>query len=356
MKKHLEKTVLLVTGIFLTFSFSFLCSCGAYGVKGVVNEKDKTVIGLVIDGLVIERWQKDRDIFVSKAKELGAEVIVRNANEDTARQVEQIYTIIEEGIDCLVIIPYDKDGLAQCIRAAKKKGIPVIAYDRLIKNADVDAYISFDGVKVGQLMAGALYEKVPEGNYIIINGSQKDNNSYLFNSGFKLALKEGLDNRKIQILDEVWSEDWREEEAYNTVSKAIADGMNIDAVIGGNDLLAEGAIKALSENRLLSEVYVVGHDAELSACQRIVEGTQLATVYKPIKVLAEGAAQLAVHMANGKEIEYVDTIDDGKNLVPCIQYAPILVTKENMVETVIQDGFHTMEEVYRNVPEEQWPR
>jgi D-xylose transport system substrate-binding protein len=263
---------------------------------------------------------------------------------------------MEEGIDCLVIIPYDKDGLTQCVRASKKKGIPVISYDRLIRNSDVDAYISFDGIKVGQLMAGALYQKVPEGNYIIINGSQKDNNSYMFNSGFKLALQEGLDSSKIKILDEVWSEDWREEEAYNTVSKAVEAGLTINGVIGGNDRLAEGAIKALSENRLLSKVCVVGHDAELSACQRIVEGTQLATVYKPIKVLAEGAAELAVNMAKGKKIEYTRTIDDGKYQVPFIMYEPILVTKQNMAETVIRDGFHTMEEVYRNVPNDQWPR
>ncbi len=352
MKRTLKKLLILFTGLLFTVN---TCSCGNGSETKAVNTKDKIVIGMVIDGLVIERWQKDRDIFVSKAKELGAEVIVRNANEDTARQVEQIYAIIEEGIDSLVIIPYDKDGLSQCVKAAKKKGIPVIAYDRLIRNADVDAYIAFDSVKVGQMMAGALYEKVPEGNYIIVNGSQKDNNSFLFNNGFKKALQEGLDNGKIHILDEVWSEDWREEEAYNAVGRAIEAGQEIHGVIGGNDRLAEGAIKVLSENRLLNKVVVVGHDAELSACQRIVEGTQLATVYKPIKVLAEGAAELAVNMAKGKKINYTHTLDDGKYSVPTIQYDPILVTKENMIETVIRDGFHTVEEVYRNIPRSEWP-
>ena len=118
MKKRLKKKVLIVTGIFIVFS---LCSCGNPVENVNVSMEDNIVLGLVIDGLVIERWQRDRDIFVSKAKELGAEVIVRNANEDTNRQVEQIYTIIEEGIDCLVIIPYDKDGLSQCIKAAKER-------------------------------------------------------------------------------------------------------------------------------------------------------------------------------------------------------------------------------------------
>lgn len=352
MKKTLKKFLILFAGLLFVVNF---CSCATGSGSKETNTGDDIVIGMVIDGLVIERWQKDRDIFVSKARELGAEVIVRNANEDTDRQVELIYSIIEEGIDCLVIIPYDKDGLTQCVKAAKKKGIPVIAYDRLIRNADVDAYIAFDSIKVGKMMAGALYEKVPEGNYIIINGSQKDNNSFLFNSGFKLSLQEGLESGRIHILDETWSEDWREEEAYNTVGRAIEAGQEIHAVIGGNDRIAEGAIKVLSENRMLNKVLVVGHDAELSACQRIVEGTQLATVYKPIKVLAEGAAELAVNMAKGKKIEYTHTINDGKYLVPTIQYDPILVTKDNMVETVIKGGFHTMEEVYRNIPKSDWP-
>ncbi|MGE5613206.1 MAG: substrate-binding domain-containing protein [Bacillota bacterium] len=351
MMKRVPRSFLL-----LAILIFMLVTCACKGNKTVsANEEDKIVIGLVIDGLVIERWQKDRDIFVSKAKELGAEVIVKNANEDSDRQVEQIYSIIEEGIDVLAVIPYDMHGLSQCIRAAKRKGIKVISYDRLIMDCELDVYIGFDSVKVGRLMAGALYEKVPEGNYIIINGSPKDNNSYMFNRGFKLALQKGLDSGRINIVDEVWAEDWREEEAYNTVNKAISEGKKIDAVIGGNDCLAEGAIKALSENRLADEVKVVGHDAELSACQRIVEGIQVATVYKPIKVLAEGAAELAVNMAKGYEIEYTHTIDNGKMKVPFIQYQPILVTKENMVDTVIKDGFHTMEEIYRNVPKSQWP-
>ena len=271
MEERLKRKLLLLMVLIMVFSS---CACGASSETAGPGEDDKIVLGFVIEGLVIERWQKDRDIFVSKAKELGAEVIVQNANEDTERQIEQIYAIIEEGIDVLLILPYDKDGLTQCIKAAKKKGIKVIAYDRLILNADIDAYVAFNSVKVGQLMAGVLYEKVPEGNYIIVNGSQKDNNSYMFNSGFKLALKDGLDSNRIRIIAEVWADDWRESESYNTVSQAISEGKKIDAVIGGNDRLAEGS-EALSENRLADDVYVVGHDAELSACQRIAEDYSL---------------------------------------------------------------------------------
>lgn len=352
MGGNLKKLLCIMTGLIFMFG---ICACNIHDEKKDRAKTEKIAIGLVMDGLVIERWQKDRDIFMSKAKELGAEVIVRNANEDTERQVTLINEIIDEGINVLVVIPYDRDGLSQCVKAAKKKGIPVISYDRLIRNSGADAYISFDNEKVGRLMGEALYNKVPKGNYIIINGSQKDNNSYMFNQGFKEALKEGLDNGSIHLVKEEWAEDWREDVAYNTISNAIKEGLKIDGIIGGNDRLAEGAIKALSENRLANEVYVVGHDAELSACQRIVEGTQLATVYKPIKVLAEGAAELAVNMARGEDIVYSGTIDDGKYQIPFIKFEPILVTKDNMAATIIKDGFHTVEEVYRNVPQEDWP-
>lgn len=350
MSRCLTKSMVLILVI-----ISGMCSCKSNEVNKNIESHSKPVIGLMMDGLVIERWQKDRDIFISKAKELGAEVIVQNANEDIKVQVNQIYSMIEKKIDVLVIIPYDKDGLAQCVKEAKKKDIPVISYDRLILNGGVDAYVSFDNEKVGSLMAEALYKKVPYGGYIIVNGSMKDNNSYMFNSGFKKSLQEGIDNKHINIVSEVWSEDWRENAAYNAVSKAIEERRNFHGVIGGNDRLAEGAIKALSENRMANNVYVVGHDADLSACQRIVEGNQLATVYKPIEVLAEGGAALAVDLAKGKKIDVKDTIFDGKYEVPFLKFDPILVTKDNMVETVIKDGFHTFEEVYRNVPSLERP-
>lgn len=123
----------------------------------------------------------------------------------------------------------------------------------------------------------------------------------------------------------------------------------MDAIIAANDRLAEGAITALSENRLAGKVFVTGQDAELGACRRIVEGTQGCTVYKPISVLAEGAAEIAVKMADGKDIGLYEEISNGEYDIPCRIYRPILVTKDNIDETVIKDGFFTAEQVYRNV-------
>ena len=127
-------------------------------------------------------------------------------------------------------------------------------------------------------------------------------------------------------------------------------------IFGYLNRLAEGAVNALSESRLAGSVYVTGQDAELAACQRIVEGTQHMTVYKPISLLAEGAAEIAVKMALGEDIGSKETINDGTWDIPYIVYEPIPVTVDNIVDTVIQDGFYTVEQVYMNVPQSEWPQ
>ncbi len=329
-----------------------LTACGSTPVP----EKTHTLkIGLLIDSVVVERWQRDRDIFSARAKELGAEVIVQNCNEDNALQETQIREMANENVDVLVVIPFDKDGLSDAIKSARKRGIPVIAYDRLIRNAGVDLYVSFDNVRVGEMMVGGLVEKVPEGQYVIINGSPLDNNAYLFNEGYKNALSKAMQAGKIEILSETWAEAWRPEDAYNTVTALLDDKKNIDAVIAANDGLADGVIRAITEHRMAGLIPVVGHDADISACQRIAEGTQLLTVYKPIKELAQAAAEAAVKLGKGEKITTTDSIFDGSADVPYLKFQPVFVNRDNLVQTVIRDGFHTYEDVYRNVPENERP-
>ena len=117
-----------------------------------------------------------------------------------------------------------------------------------------------------------------------------------------------------------------------------------------NDDVATAVVRALSEKRLAGKVGVVGQDADLAACQRIVQGTQIMTVYKPVEKLAQKAAQCAIALASGEEIEAEDTINDGKFFVPYVALEPISVKKENMDEVIINSGFHLKEDVYMNVP------
>ena len=161
------------------------------------------------------------------------------------------------------------------------------------------------------------------------------------------ALKPSIEAGDVKIVKEVWADDWREEPAYDAVIEVVNEGETIDAIIGANDHLAEAAIRALAINGLAGEVLVAGHDADISACQRIVEGTQYVTIYKPIKKLAETAFDLAISLAMGQDLEVTTTIDNGYD-IPYIKLDVIAVTKENIDETVIADGFHKQEEIYRD--------
>jgi len=339
----LVPVVLAVAGFLL-----FLTGCGQYRAS-VAEENKVPKIGFIYETMTVQRWQRDRDIFVAKAEKLGAEVIVKNAYEDSDRQREIGIEMINQGVDVLVIVAYDKDSLKDLVRYAHNRNVRVIAYDRMIRDVDIDFYISFDSTEVGRLMGKAAVEKVPEGNYLILNGTERDNNSFMLNEGYYSVLRPYIETGAISVIGETWIDDWRTEGSYEFVSRVLNSGQKVDAIIAANDQLAEGAITALSENRLAGEVFVTGQDAELGACRRIVEGTQGCTVYKPISVLAEGAAEIAVKMAEGRDTGPHEIISNGEYEIPCKIYRPILVTGENIDDTVIKDGFFTAEQVYRNV-------
>lgn len=303
-------------------------------------------IGLSMGTLKEDRWLRDRDIFVARAKALGADVIVQNANNNDEDQVEQVNYLLSQGIAVLVIIPNDREKSADAVEAAKKAGVKVIAYDRLVLKSNVDLYISFDSQEVGRLMAQALVNKVPRGNYLIINGGVSDNNSSLIKRGYDSVLVPFVRAGEINIIAEERAEDWMSEYAFNITEKYLQKGTKIDAILAANDMLAAGAIRALSEYKLSGKVMVTGQDAETTACQRIVDGAQFMTVYKPVDQLAEEAADMAVKMAKGESISVPNTIYDGKYDVPYYVLQPVAVDISNLDDTVIKDGFHNYDEIY----------
>ena len=348
--------IILLLMIFLPLVLGSCSKTKENGPDGNDQKEKKIVIGYSMDTLVHERWLRDRDIFMARANELGAEVILQVANSDSAEQEKQVQYLLDQNIDILVLVPHDADEAADMVKAAKNKGVKVISYDRLVKKANVDLYISFDNVKVGELMGQAAIENSPTGNYLILNGSKKDNNSFMFNKGYMSALNYRIESGIIQVIGETWVDDWMYENALSFVEEALRSGERIDAIIAANDTLAGASVQALAEKRLAGKVTVIGHDADLDGCQRVVEGTQYATVYKPIDVIARTAAEFAVKMARGGLIQANDTINDGKYDVPYYKIEPILVTSENMVDVIIKDQFHRLEDVYMNIPKSQWPK
>ena len=302
-------------------------------------------IGLSIDSLVIERWTKERDLFVAKAQELGAEVNVQNANGVVEEQIKQLEYFIDKKVDVIVVIAIDDEALVDVLSKAKKEGIKVIAYDRLVRNANVDLYISIDNEKVGELMAKSIVGQIgKEGTIIQIKGSPTDYNVQMVQEGFEKV----INTTDIVIDEAVYSDNWVAENGFITTDKYLSKGKVPDAIMCGNDNLAAHAIKSLLEHRLAGKVCVVGQDADLEACQRIVEGTQYMTVYKPVENLAKEAAVMAVDMANDVPLELKETLNDGKNEVPYKKLDPIAVTKYNMDE-VITDKYHQRNEIYLNV-------
>ncbi|MGB8166618.1 MAG: substrate-binding domain-containing protein [Chthoniobacteraceae bacterium] len=310
-------------------------------------------IGLSMDTLKEERWQGDRDMFLARARALGAEVFVQSANSDDTRQIKDVEGLLTQGIDVLVIIPHDGAACAKAVELAHQAGVPVLAYDRLITGSDLDLYLTFDNVKVGELQARTLVERLGSGptkKIVRIYGSKTDNNALLFKQGQDNVLGPLIKSGGIEVLHEDWAQDWRPENAKKIANAAITKaGHGIDAILASNDGTAGGAIQALTEEGLAGKVLVTGQDADLAACQRIVAGTQFMTIYKPLSRLANKAAELAVKLARRQPIVARAELDNGKAAVPSVLLDVVAVTKENIDDTVIKDGFRQREEVYRGV-------
>lgn len=309
----------------------------------------KFVVGFSMDTLKEERWQTDKKLFEEKIKTLGGTVLTQSANSDDVQQVQNIESLITSNVDVLVIVPHNAEAMATSVEKAHAAGIPVLSYDRLIKNADVDLYISFDNYRVGEEQAKALVAALPggKGRIIRIYGAKTDNNAFQFKEGQDRVILPLVEKGDIQVVHEDWTESWKPENAKKIVQAAISSkGTNFDGILASNDGTAGGAIQALTEEGLAGKILVTGQDAELSACQRIVAGTQTMTVYKPIKFLAEGAAEAAMKLARGTPIIARTSVSNDKTEVPTIFLNVSVVTKDNMRETVVKDGFHSEEKVY----------
>jgi D-xylose transport system substrate-binding protein len=309
----------------------------------------KIKIGLCLDTLKEERWQHDRDLFTARAKELGAEVLVQASNSDDALENSQAENLLTEGVNVLVVVPHNGKSAATIVEAAHKAGVPVIAYDRLINDCDLDLYVSFDNVKVGEMQADYLVKRKPQGNYVLIGGAPTDHNAVMFRQGQMNVLKPYVDRGDIQIVADQWAKDWLAVEALKITENALTKNNNrVDAIVVSNDGMAGGVVQALAEQKLAGKVLVSGQDADLAACQRIVAGAQSMTVYKPIKNLADKAAELAMALAQKQPLTDKTTlVNNGLKDVSSVLLEPVEVDKDNLDSTIIADGYQKKEDVYK---------
>src|SRR6266550_7854491 len=216
-------------------------------------------IGFSMDTLKEERWQRDKRLVEQRANEVGAVLDVQVANGDDAVQTKQADNMLTKGVDVLIVAPHNGEIAASIVEAAHRKGVPVISYDRLIRDADEDLYISHQVERMGEMQAEYALKHVPKGNYLLIGGSPTDYNAILLRKGQMNVLKPAIARGDVKIISDQFAREWKAEEALRITEDALTrTGNKIDAVVASNDGTAGGAISALEAAGLAGKVLVTG--------------------------------------------------------------------------------------------------
>lgn len=322
------------------------------------NDGESLLIGVSFGTLQEERWDAERQ----RMQELDEaddswEMVYTDADTDASLQNEQIENMISQGIDVLVIGPQDNEAAAAAVDAAKEAGIPVVSYCRVVNSDKLDVVVSYDYVTIGEENMKMALSAVPEGNYVLVNGHDADSIPHDINTGYHNVIDSYVEEGKINIVFDQYINNWSPDEAMAQVENVLTQYDNdIQAIICNNDGMAGGAIQALIAQGLEGKVFVAGMDAELAACQRVAEGTQSTTIITGYDPLADAVIQAALELGRGEELSGINstTTINGKD-IPTVSCDPIIVTKDNLKEEVIDSGFRALEDVYANVPEDQWP-
>jgi D-xylose transport system substrate-binding protein len=309
--------------------------------------KEDKKIGFLFPNMVSGRYIKEKEAFIKRVKELGGTPLVMTADYDDNLQIKQANELISQGAKVLVVNPINGNTAAAIIREAHKNNVKVIAYDRLVKNCDLDYFISFDNEKVGRLMAEYVLRTKPEGNYILLGGDKSDQNAIWVKNGQTTALAPYIASGKIKVIYNVFVEDWSGENAkFEMKTFFNLSPENPDVILSSYDGMTTSAIEVLKEQGLQGKVLITGQDAELDACRNIVKGNQVMTIYKPVNNLAIKAAELAYNIALGQKIETNAKTPNGEKDVPSVFLEPIVVDKDNIKSKIIADGFHSEKEIF----------
>jgi D-xylose transport system substrate-binding protein len=313
-----------------------------------------TIAWLLPESKTTRYESQDNPNFQKKVKELCAdcEIIYSNADQDAAKQQQQAEAAITKGAKVMVLDPVDAASAGAIVQRAKQSNIPVVSYDRLITDADIDYYISYDNVKVGQVQGDSLTKKLEDdgnadGTIVMINGAPTDNNAKLFKQGATSV----FDKSDLKIGKEYDTPDWSPDKAQQEMEQAITDlGNNgFVGVYAANDGTAGGAIAAMKSAGVdPKKIPSTGQDAELAGIQRILTGEQYMTVYKDLKFEAQDAAKLAVALVQGKQPPsglVNGKTDNGMKQVPSVLREPVAVTKDNIQDTIVKDGFWTVQQI-----------
>jgi D-xylose transport system substrate-binding protein len=315
------------------------------------TKKKGPTIGFMLPHMTIKRYPIERDAFTQKVKELGGDVIFMSADNDEAKQLQQLNEILQKDIDILVLDPVNRYRAAEMVRAAHNKNIPVISYDRLVANCDVDAFLTFDASAIGTKMTAYAINKVPAGKYIILNGDKSDINAILIDEAIEKTLAPSVASGKITTVYHSFIEKYDPDEAEYLMGKYFDLSQDLpDVILCTSDMLAKGALKAILGHNIDKKIIITGQGAEISACKEVLNGNQAMTIYKPVKKMAVMTAEIAVQISNGKKIDafFKNKMFNGKKDIPSTFLDVIVIDAGNLNSTVVADGFMTEAELHGN--------
>jgi D-xylose transport system substrate-binding protein len=283
---------------------STAAASGAAQSSAPAAGSDEIFVGFSLPTQSIERWVKDGENMKALCDKEGIKLVTQIANDDAGKQIAQCENLIAQGVDVLVIAPHDAEAAATIVEKAHAENIPVISYDRLILNAEVDYYVSFDSVEVGRLQGKYALEHAPEGNYVILSGDAADNNAKLFKQGAMEMLDPAIQSGKIKVVADQAVKGWDPANALRIVEDALTNNdNNIAAIVCPNDGTAGAAVEALTVQGLAGKVVVTGGDCDSVAVKRIYDGTQSMTVLKDINLLAEATVKAVKQIKAGETVE-----------------------------------------------------
>ncbi len=333
------------------------------GGGGGGGNEDLTIAFLMPCSTCADRFEnQDKPLFEAAVQRIapGAKVIANNAEGDSARQVTQTESAITNGADVIVVSPLDEAAGAAISDKAQQARIPVVSYDGLITDGHADFYVSFDNEVVGQLQGEFLARELPEGSTVaFINGDQSIAPGRQFKAGAHRALDPLIESGRLRLGYEGDAQQFDPQKGRTLMEQALTRlNDRVDGVIAANDGLAGGVINALEPRGLTGRVLVTGQDATDAGLQRILLDQQTMSVYKAIKAEAEAAAEVAVGLGKGEDVSDLatSTTDNGAGDVPSILLDPVVVTVDNIVDTVFADGFTTPERVCTGKAAERCPQ
>jgi len=336
-----------------------LLALAVASISGIARGADKPKIGLSFSDFATERWPRERDEMSKLLKDAGYDVVVQEANHDAKLQNDQIKNMVTQGAKVIIVVAEDGDSTATAVDEVAKKGVKVIAYDRLIKSPKIAAYVSFDNVDVGRNQARGVLAVKNSGNFVLLGGSPTDNNAHLFRQGQMEVLNPLIKSGKIKIVADQWVENWDPANAKKLMENILtATGKKFDAVVASNDGTALGALEAMKTAGMAGKVPISGQDATEAGCNSIARGELTVTILKDTRKLTPLATELAVKLAKGEKnlglspFKLADLTGNKKMKgdVPCKFLQVFQVTKDNVKKLVVDSGFQTYEGVYKDIP------